>query len=71
MASMKYLCIAQHLLFSQYGKIKKNNKMKNQNFTVTMKVDQLPEEVFNRINNVRGWWSENIDRETRVYNKHQ
>jgi hypothetical protein len=34
------------------------------NFTATISVDQTPEEAFNGINNVRGWWSENIEGST-------
>src|SRR5580765_7590089 len=34
--------------------------MSKQDFSVTFSVDQTPEEVFNAINNVRGWWSGEI-----------
>ena len=35
--------------------------MENQNFTTRIVVDATPEQVFVAINNVRGWWSENIE----------
>jgi len=38
--------------------------MSNKDFTATISVDQTSEEVFNAINNVRGWWSENIEGST-------
>ena len=34
--------------------------MSEQNFTVAFSVDQTPEQVFDAINNVRGWWSGEI-----------
>jgi hypothetical protein len=33
----------------------------NTSFTAAFSVDQTPEEVFHAINNVRGWWSEDIE----------
>jgi hypothetical protein len=43
--------------------------MKNQDFTSTILVDQTPKEVFNAINNVRGWWSEEIEGTTDKLNE--
>jgi len=38
--------------------------MNDQGFTTTFTVDQTPEEAFAAINDVRGWWSGNIDGST-------
>ncbi len=38
--------------------------MKSQNYTTAFKVDQTPEEAFAAINDVRGWWSGNIEGST-------
>jgi|SRR5688572_21128782 len=39
----------------------KIKKMKTKDFTTTILLDRTPEQAFNAINNVRGWWSEEID----------
>jgi Activator of Hsp90 ATPase homolog 1-like protein len=38
--------------------------MPSKNFSVSIQVDHSPEAVFEAVNNVRGWWSENIEGKT-------
>ena len=38
--------------------------MDNRDFTTSIQVDQTPGETFDAINNVRGWWSEEIKGDT-------
>jgi hypothetical protein len=35
--------------------------MKNQDYTVAILVDQTPQKTFDAINNVTGWWTENLE----------
>ena len=35
--------------------------MRDQNYTAVFTVDQSPEDVFDAINNVYGWWTENME----------
>ncbi|MGB8191053.1 MAG: SRPBCC domain-containing protein [Chitinophagaceae bacterium] len=43
--------------------------MGTSDFTTTILVDQTPEEVFNAVNNVRGWWSESVEGNTAKLNE--
>ena len=38
-----------------------DSKKKNQDLRITFSVDQTPEEVFEAITNVRGWWSGELE----------
>jgi hypothetical protein len=38
--------------------------MTNQNLSTTISVDRTPQEAFGAINNVRGWWSKEIEGST-------
>ena len=42
--------------------------MSAQDFTTSIIVDQSPQEVFNAVTNVRGWWSEQIEGNTAKQN---
>jgi hypothetical protein len=42
--------------------------MENQDYTITFLVDQSPKRAFDAINNVRGWWSEEVEGGTEKLN---
>jgi len=42
--------------------------MDNQNFATEFLVNQTPKEIFDAINNVRGWWSETVQGNTHELN---
>lgn len=42
--------------------------MNTQDLTTTILVDQTPQEAFEAINNVKGWWTENLEGRTQQLN---
>ncbi len=46
------------------AKEKKKEKADGKDLTMTFSVNKTPEEVFDAVNNVRGWWSEDIEGRT-------
>mgnify|MGYP000196218270 CR=1 FL=1 len=46
----------------------KTNTMTPSNYTITILVDHSEKDVFKAINNVRGWWSEEIEGSTNKLN---
>ena len=42
--------------------------MENQSFTLSFLVDESPQKVFETINNVRGWWTPNLEGSTHRLN---
>jgi len=42
--------------------------MQNQSFTTTILVDKTPQQAFEAISNLRGWWSENVEGSTDMLN---
>lgn len=74
-----FLLITLSLVSCNAGKQKNNQEektipMSTKDFSTVILVDQTPEEAFTAINNVRGWWSEEIEGSTdklnEVFNYH-
>ncbi|WP_316832837.1 SRPBCC domain-containing protein [Pedobacter aquatilis] len=69
---LKYTLYPILVLFSYTGKNQaieeEKSNMETKDFTTTIFVSQQPEQVYKAINNVRGWWSEEIEGETEKLN---
>jgi hypothetical protein len=44
--------------------VQERSKPQDQNYIASFVVDQTPKEVFDAINNPRGWWSEDVEGDT-------
>jgi len=55
--------LASTALLKSYPSLAQS-EMKNQDFTTTILVNKTPKQAFDAINNVRGWWSEEIEGST-------
>ncbi len=64
-AKKKY-CACRILARPIVGGVKASMMMNTQDFTVTFSVDRTPEEVFAAINDVRNWWTGEIEGPTDV-----
>jgi hypothetical protein len=54
--------------FSKNSTQQKDTIMTTKDFTIAILVDQTPAEAFKAINNVRGWWSKEIEGPTKKLN---
>src|SRR5689334_22145556 len=65
------LVVCAATAFSQQ---QKTQHMTTTDFTTTIQVNETPEATYNAINNVRGWWSEEVegstDKPDAVFNYH-
>jgi hypothetical protein len=65
------MCLIIRLHYISALNLKQSERIKNmagEDITYTLLVDQTPDKVFNAINNVRGWWTGDIQGSTNKLN---